>query len=134
MQRPDKRRHVRVVFTRTVKIIISERNIGNFSARNLSIGGLLADGDTGLVPGQACTLELHETGRNSSLLLTFTARVARSNSDQTAFEFTDMEDDSYMFLQTMVLYASDDPVGIAKEFLEDFRQLSPGEKSSDSFG
>lgn len=134
MQRPDKRRHVRVVFTRTVMITVGDRKLGSFSARNLSVGGLLVEGDTGLEPGRTCTLELHETGRSSSLILNFTAKVVRSDAAQTALVFTDMEDDSYMFLQTMVLYASDDPVGIAKDFLEDFRQMGPGESSSGTFG
>jgi hypothetical protein len=35
-----------------------------------------------------------------------------------------MEDDSYMFLQTMVLYSSDDPLGVAEDFFEDFNPNS----------
>lgn len=128
MLKPDKRRHVRVVFTRTVKVIINSQVLGSYSARNLSLGGLFVEGLTEVSTGETCTIRLHETGLQSSLILTFEAKIVRKEPDGAAIEFTDMEDDSFMFLQTMVLYASDDPVGIAKDFLEDFSQLAHNEK------
>jgi hypothetical protein len=119
--KPEKRRHLRVVFTRTVKLSVRDAILGRFPARNLSLGGLYIDGCTGMREGETCRLELHESGLHSSLILSFSARVARVEPEGVAVEFTDMEDDSFMFLQTMVLYSSDDPLGVAEDFLEDFK-------------
>jgi len=46
--------------------------------------------------------------------------VRRQTEDGIGITFTNMEDDSFMFLQTMILYSSDDPIGVAEHFLENF--------------
>lgn len=84
------------------------------------MGGLFIEGDINLPMGENCRLELHETGSHSSLILTFSGKIKRCEKDGVGVKFTAMEDDSFMFLQTMVLYSSDDPVGVAEHFLEDF--------------
>ncbi|MCL2789905.1 MAG: PilZ domain-containing protein [Desulfobulbus sp.] len=117
---PEKRKDVRVIFTRTVKVFSQGRLQGQFPARNLSLGGLFVEGVTNLSLGQDCHLELCETGHRSSLILKFRGIVRRATKDGIGISFTSMEDDSFMFLQTMVLYSSDDPIGVAERFLEDF--------------
>lgn len=128
---PEKRRHTRVIFTRTVRLSVNDSVVGEYPARNLSMGGLFIGNKTlaGVVDGD-CQLELREKGEHSSLILKFSAKVVRTEPTGIAVEFTDMEDDSFMFLQTMVLYASDDPIGIAKDFLEDFPLVSGAEKAN----
>ena len=132
---PEKRRHARVIFTRTVRLSVNDSLLGEFPARNLSMGGLFIDNSTlaDVVDGE-CQLELHEKGEHSSLILKFSAKVVRVEQAGVGVEFTDMEDDSFMFLQTMVLYASDDPLGIAKDFLEDFPLVSHVEKTGSASG
>ncbi|MDR2550539.1 MAG: PilZ domain-containing protein [Desulfobulbus sp.] len=117
---PNKRKDVRVIFTRTVKVFCQGKLHGQFPARNLSLGGLFIEGVTDIPVGQDCRLELYETGRRSSLILKFSGMVRRKVEDGIGVSFTGMEDDSFMFLQTMVLYSSDDPIGVAEHFLEDF--------------
>jgi hypothetical protein len=119
---PEKRRHTRVIFTRSVKVFIQDKPQGQFPARNLSLGGLFIEGDVNLPIGEDCRLELHETGRRSSLILNFCGTVLRREKGGIGVKFTNMEEDSFMFLQTMVLYSSDDPIGVAENFLEDFVQ------------
>lgn len=118
--RPEKRKSIRVIFTRNVKLYVDDVALGNYPIRNLSIAGLYIEGDLDLTLGRPCRLELHETGRNSSLILTFHAKVVRIEEQGLAVEFSEMEEDSFMFLQTMVLYSSDDPIGVAENFLEHF--------------
>ncbi len=119
---PEKRRHTRVIFTRSVKVFIQDKPQGQFPARNLSLGGLFIEGEVNLPIGEDCRLELHETGRRSSLILNFCGTVLRREKGGIGVKFTNMEEDSFMFLQTMVLYSSDDPIGVAENFLEDFVQ------------
>jgi len=117
---PEKRQDERVIFTRTVKVFGQGKLQGQFPARNLSLGGLFVEGAADLSAGQDCHLELYETGVRSSLILKFRGIVRRKTADGVGICFTSMEDDSFMFLQTMVLYSSDDPIGVAEHFLEDF--------------
>lgn len=117
---PEKRQNTRVIFTRNVKVFSEGSLQGQFPTRNLSLGGLFIEGNVTIPVGGTCRLELHETGHRSSLILCFHGMVLRKSDVGVAVHFTHMEDDSFMFLQTMVLYSSDDPVGVAEHFLEDF--------------
>ncbi|MCL1980901.1 MAG: PilZ domain-containing protein [Proteobacteria bacterium] len=117
---PDKRLDMRVIFTRTVKVFSQGKLQGQFPVRNLSLGGLFIEGIHDIPVGQDCRLELYETGNRSSLILKFTGTVRRKTEEGIGIIFTGMEDDSFMFLQTMVLYSSDDPIGVAVHFFEDF--------------
>lgn len=121
---PEKRRHTRVIFNRSVKLFTQEKGHGQYPARNLSLGGLFVEGDISLPIGEDCRLELHETGRHSSLVLNFFGKIQRCERDGVGVQFTGMEDDSYMFLQTMILYSSDDPLGVAEDFFENFTPRS----------
>ena len=117
---PDNRRYTRVVFTRSVKLFVKGEAHGQYPARNLSQGGLFIEGDINIPVGEDCCLKLYETGRHSSLILTFWGKILRREKEGVGVQFTRMEDDSFMFLQTMVLYSSDDPVGVAERFLDGF--------------
>ncbi|MDY0389820.1 PilZ domain-containing protein [Desulfobulbus oligotrophicus] len=117
---PEKRRHPRVIFTRSVKVYVKDQLQGRFRARNLSLSGLYLEEACDLPTGEDLRLELYETGCKSSLILTILARTCRKDAGGAGVQFTHMEDDSFMFLQTMVLYSSDDPIGVAEHFLEDF--------------
>ena len=117
---PNNRKYTRVIFTRCVKLFFRGKVLGKYPARNLSQGGLFIEGDINIPVGEEFGLELYETGRHSSLILNFSGKIARREEDGAGVEFTSMKEDSFMFLQTMVLYSSDDPVGVAERFLEGF--------------
>lgn len=117
---PDNRRYTRVIFTRYVKLFLKGKLLGKYPARNLSQGGLFIEGDINVPIGEDCGLELYETGRHSSLILNFSGKIVRHEQGGVGVEFTSMKEDSFMFLQTMVLYSSDDPIGVAERFLEGF--------------
>ncbi|MFP7755446.1 PilZ domain-containing protein [Thermodesulfobacteriota bacterium B35] len=123
----EKRRFARVLFERTVRFSLHGVAYAGMKIRDLSIGGLFVRGDfPDARPGDRFRLELHETGRHSCLILHFGARIVRVEEDGIGLRFTDMTEDAYRFLQTMVLYYTEDPYGVAREFLEDF----PGSSSA----
>lgn len=124
---PEKRRHARVNFTRSVRLFGKQEPLGRYPAKNLSLGGMFIEGDINIPVGAECRLELHETGRHSSLILTFSGKILRCDQGGVGVAFTAMERDSFMFLQTTVLYSSEDPTGVAENFLEDF---TPGPMST----
>lgn len=116
----NKRSYARVIFHRTARLILHGKTFEQQKIRNLSIIGLFLEGKFDAAIGDLCSIELHETGHHSCLILTFSAKVARVEQDGLGLEFLEMKPDSYMFLQTMILYATKDPLGVAEEFLEDF--------------
>ncbi len=121
---PDKRKDSRVIFTRNVTLFAQGYTRGSYPARNLSLGGLFLEGNIDIPVGADCRLELHGIGRLSSFILNFYGKILRQENDGVGVKFIDMESDSFMFLQTIVLYSSHDPIGIAEKFFEDFPTIS----------
>ena len=116
----NKRTYARVVFDRTARLKLDDKVFEGGKIRDLSLIGLFLEGSFDLKPGDICTVEIQETGPSSSLALIISATVVRVESGGIGLKFVDMKQDAYMFLQTMILYATQDPVSVAEEFLEDF--------------
>ncbi len=117
---PEKRRHARVDFSRTVKLEAGNGSLGAYPARNLSLSGLYLEGDVDVPVGECCHLELHDTNASTCQFYGFSGRISRRDERGIGVEFTSMGRESLMFLQTMVLYCADDPIGAASEFHEEF--------------
>ncbi|BCO09281.1 hypothetical protein GF1_16570 [Desulfolithobacter dissulfuricans] len=111
-----RRRFSRVNFNRLARLYLGGRWHEYAQIKNLSLGGVFIEGQYEADVGETCELELYENARSSSLVLTLTARVVRVDDDGLGLEFVDVEPNTYMFLQTIVLYHSDDPYDIALEF------------------
>ena len=116
-----------MILHRTARLILHGKIFEQQKIRNLSIIGVFLEGSFEAAIGDSCSIELHETGHHASLILSFSATVVRVEQDGLGLEFLEMKPDSYMFLQTMILYATKDPLGVAEEFLEDF---PPGRMAS----
>ncbi|WP_448873829.1 PilZ domain-containing protein [Desulfobulbus propionicus] len=119
---PDKRRTSRVPFRRNVKISTRDAIQGRFTAQNLSLGGIFVKGPTDLPVGQDCRIELHETGRRFSTIYHVYGKIAHQDKNGVGIQFTNMEDYCFTYLQTMVLYASEDPIETAEHFMEKFAE------------
>ena len=120
MKNKDKRSYARVLFNRKARLILHGRIYEERPIKNLSLIGMFVAGSFDAELHDICTVELHETGRHTCLTLSFIAKIVRIEKDGLGLEFENMQPDSYMFLQTMILYATQDPLSIAEEFLEDF--------------
>jgi len=83
---------------------------------DLSMGGVCILCQSTLEPGDMCDFELQD----SNIAYHCTARVVWRTDDRLALEFVGMATDSYLFLQTMVLYHANDPLDVVEEFQEDF--------------
>ncbi|MGE4558797.1 MAG: PilZ domain-containing protein [Desulfobulbus sp.] len=116
----DKRRFTRVPFERCVKLVASDATSQHFNAKNLSLGGMFLEGRGHLSVGQDCRIELHETGQRASLIYQICGKIAHAERNGLGIEFTGMEDYSLMYLQTLLLYSSDDPIAAAEHFAEGF--------------
>jgi len=116
----EQRRFTRVEFSRVAKLFCSFRSYPKELICNISLGGLYLSGRYDVECAELCALELYETGRNSCIILNFQVKVVRLESQGVALEFVDMTEDSYDLLQTMILYATDDPFELSLEFQEEF--------------
>ena len=123
-QRQERRRYSRVVFDRSSWLIEHGRRHRFTQMCNLSMGGVCLYGSTSLKPGDICSFELHEDGPDFCRIVKVCARVIRTDSDRLALEFVTMDKDDYMFLQTLVLYNTDDPLGVVTEFQDNFPRPS----------
>lgn len=121
------RRFTRVGLSRTVSLFLGEEFYEEVQIRNLSVGGLYVEGRYSCKIGDGCDVELQETGSNSSLFIKLGAMVRRIEEDGIALQFSDVTNDSLMFLQTVVLYSSDDPCTAAQEFLSEFFKSTDSE-------
>ena len=119
-QNQERRRYSRVVFDRGSWLTDHDRRQRFDQVCNLSMGGACLQGSTSLRAGDMCDFELHEEGRTFCRIVKFCARVIRTGSNKLALEFVNMDVDNYMLLQTLVLYNTDDPIGIVTEFQDYF--------------
>ena len=120
----ERRKHPRVHFNRKVRLCAGEGSHGRFPTRDLSLGGMFIEGTFKLAVGDSCQFVFHETGQRATSLFPFSGKVLRRDANGIGVEFTSMKEESFMFLQTMVLYSSDDPVDVALDFMEDFIPVS----------
>lgn len=122
--RTHARRFTRVGLSRTVTLYLGGDFFEDIAIKNLSVGGLFVEGRYHCDVGEKCEVELQETGESCSLLLKLIALVRRVEEDGLALEFVEMTRDSLMFLQTVVLYSSENPCEAVEEFLEDFFRVT----------
>lgn len=115
---PDKRQHLRVPFQRSVKLSNQEVTQGSYSSENLSLGGIYLAGSAPLPVGVGCRIELHASGRQASLLYHVCGTIVHRDGKGFGVRFADMEERCFTFLQTMVLYGSDDPIATAEHFID----------------
>ena len=117
---PKRRRYSRVKIDCSAWLIADGVRLRFDKVCNLSMGGACMLGQSPLKKGDLCELELHEFQGDTCMTYTYQARVAWTGNDRLAIEFTDMDSDSYMFLQTMILYHAEDPLDVVKEFQDGF--------------
>ena len=116
----DRRRHSRVAFNHSAWLTVQNKRHSFDQMADLSMGGACIKGVAPLKPGDICDLELHEEGRHSCRIAKYCSRVIRKGGNKLALEFVDMDADSYMYLQTMILYHAEDPFDVVDDFQDDF--------------
>lgn len=114
------RRFTRVNFNQSVQLDFGKRNYEQQIVCNLSLGGLCVKGQFEQKVGDVCKIAMREAGV-SGPPVNFQAKgvAVWVNGESMAIEFTEMEYDSFLFLQTALLYQADDPLLLGTEFCRD---------------
>jgi c-di-GMP-binding flagellar brake protein YcgR len=120
----ERRRYSRVPVNKSGWLIVEEKKQHIESIKDLSIGGASLQVCASFRPGMQCELKLVENVRQAPQVIKLSAEIIRVHNGELAVKFVDMDKESYMFLQTMLLYNVEDPLQIVTEFQDEFPQPS----------
>lgn len=68
--------------------------------------------------GDICTVELSNPENSFGVELRARCTVVRVSDNGIALRFTSMDHESFLFLQTILLYEADDPMLLGAEFIK----------------
>jgi PilZ domain len=112
------RKFTRIHFDRQVRLIFTSDSYDCCRIKDLSMSGMFVYGAFQEQIGEQCHINLIQRGSSTTLTFQASGKVARKNDKGVAIEFVTMSFDSYMFLQTTLIYEVEDPLSIGHEFPE----------------
>ncbi|XOF33046.1 MAG: PilZ domain-containing protein [Candidatus Electrothrix sp. YB6] len=126
------RQFTRVEFKRDVHLDFNERQYIEHTVNNLSLGGMYVQGDFDQQAGDICTVELSDPAADTGIVeLRARASVVWADEEGIALRFLSMGHDSFLFLQTALLYEAEDPVELGAEFVRNISfDLEPEPKDN----
>ena len=80
--------------------------------RNLSLKGMLCDGETCLVGKRGCLVTFT---LNNALSFQIEADIVRCDAQEMAIDFVGMDETAFMHLRNLVRFQADDPDAIDRE-------------------
>lgn len=115
----SKRRFIRVDIVQQARLDFEDTSYDPCQIKDLSLTGMFVSGSFNQQPGDICTIRYSQTGSSSHFYFKATAKIVRAADDGIAIDFKSMPLDSYMLLQTTLLYEALDPLEIGLELPED---------------
>lgn len=113
------RRFTRINFEQDVLLDFGVKKYEQ-SVCNLSLGGICVKGQFEQHEGDACKIELRQIGAvGPAVDFQAKGKVVWVHGENMAVEFTEMEYDSFLFLQTALIYQAEDPLLVSSEFSRD---------------
>ncbi len=112
------RKYTRVDFQRDVHLSFEEKKYVHHTVSDLSLGGMYVKGKFEQQKGDICTVELSDPDKDFGIELRARCIVVRVRDNGIALEFISMGHESFLFLQTTLLYQADDPMLLGTEFVK----------------
>ncbi|CAK8715518.1 MAG: PilZ domain-containing protein [Candidatus Electrothrix sp. AW2] len=126
------RQYTRVNFKRDVHLYFEGKQYTHNTVNNLSLGGMYVQGVFEQKKGDICTVELSNPDEMLGIELRARCSVVRVNGDGVALSFLSMGHESFLFLQTILLYEADDPMQLGTEFVKNINfELEPDEDETE---
>ncbi len=113
------RKYTRVDFQRDVHLDFDGKRYTHNTVNDLSLGGMYVKGTFDQQKGDTCTVELSKPDDNLGIELRACCTVVRVTDEGIALAFISMGHDSFLFLQTTLLYQADDPMLLGTEFVKE---------------
>ena len=118
-QSPERREFSRVVIQVLVRLRTKEGAIVTGKGTRISLKGLFLETSTRLPNGSAFQIEIVlGTEQPHRLLINVEGKVTRQEESGLGLEFTQMGSEGYEHLKNLVLYNSDEPEKVEKEFMQ----------------
>jgi hypothetical protein len=128
MKNKNARHYTRVDFQRDVHLDFEGKKYTHHTVNNLSLGGMYVKGAFDQKKGDVCSVELSNPDNSFGIELRARCLVVRVNDDGIALEFISMGHESFLFLQTTLLYEAEDPMQLGTEFVQAISfELEPDE-------
>jgi hypothetical protein len=108
----NKRRFSRIDFSQQANIKFRGTNYENCMIKDLSLTGMFVFGQFPQEADDKCLIKYSQTSATSHFYFKAAARVVRKNDEGIGIVFTSMPPNSYMLLETTLLYESQDPLSI----------------------
>ena len=118
MKNKNARHYTRVDFQRDVHLDFEGKKYTHHTVNNLSLGGMYVKGAFDQKKGDVCSVELSNPDNSFGIELRARCLVVRVNDDGIALEFISMGHESFLFLQTTLLYEAEDPMQLGTEFVQ----------------
>ena len=132
MKTKKTRKYTRVDFQRDVHLDFDGKKYIHNTVNDLSLGGMYVKGNFEQQKGDICTVELSNPENSFGVELRAHCTVVRVNENGIALEFTSMGHESFLFLQTTLLYEAADPMLLGTEFVKDISfELEPDDNDDD---
>lgn len=112
MKIENKRRFSRIEFSQQANIKFQGKNYENCMIKDLSLTGMFVFGTFVQKTGDKCLIKYSQTSSTSHFYFKAAAKVVRINDEGIGIVFTSMPPNSYMLLETTLLYESSDPLSI----------------------
>lgn len=119
METYTKRRFIRIDVIQQARLDFNGTEYDLCRIRNLSLTGMYIAGDFNQKVGDVCIIRYSQTSTSSHFYFKAKAKIVRIAEDGVAIEFVSMPLDSYMLLQTTLLYEAVDPLAIGLELPDD---------------
>lgn len=114
-----KRRFIRIDVIQQARLDFENAEYKSCQIKNLSLTGMYVTGEFQQQVDDECIIRYSQTCSSSHFYFKAKARVVRADDKGVAVEFISMPLDSYMLLQTTLLYESVDPLEIGLQLPDD---------------
>ncbi|MGB5687509.1 MAG: PilZ domain-containing protein [Candidatus Electrothrix sp.] len=118
MNNKKARKYTRVDFQRDVHLSFDGKKYVHHTVSDLSLGGMYVKGKFEQQKGDICTVELSDPDKDFGIELRARCTVVRVRDNGIALEFISMGQESFLFLQTTLLYEAEDPMQLGTEFVK----------------
>lgn len=134
MEARMQRKFIRVKSNQQVRLDFGGVQYHPCRIKDMSLTGMFIFGTFDQNAGDECIIRYSETYSSSHFYFEARGCVARTTDDGLAVEFMSMHLDSYVLLQTILIYESDDPFMVGLELPEDcpYEIILPESKKSTS--
>jgi len=111
-----KRKHTRIDLPLLAEITIYNNPNNLFLVKNVSLSGMFVATHLNIITETKCLIELSSNQSDELINREIYGRVVRQSDNGFGIQFIQMGYETYMMLQTKLIYSCNDPIVLCQEF------------------